>query len=473
MVGADDKCPYEIPILPNIYGNTCIDLCLGLIGAQAGIVYEPNDPLIKDFTNIINTAMADAIFEGIKNYGFMHSSFFVTEAITEAVSISLPSIFEYLDNALQSVNHSFQSKTEHGLNSKFVKQSPSMGDYAMLPTEIWVPESTIREKLFDRSQPLQPMEMTYLDIPFIFSPTQQGFDFIYALTKCQDLNLFSSKSVQIVIDNQARYWYLINHVFYGLPMMVNLAVFWYWSNVVLINLKDQEDRFDEPDQNSRIVLTFTGIYLLSLEISAVIRRRLNYFTDMARLFNIITPALILYNVWTPREIGLSATDFWTIQTWAALAIWFRFLLYLRTVSVFNWLVTLIVASVVDMVTFIVVLIIGIMAFADAFLSIENVLVLQEKIEADAFNANADTYDLYLKKYVIAWQNSFLTALGEFDSNLEFYREIDWLVFLICCFFNMIVMLNLLIAIISETFANIAAEQVNNTYKEKARQVSII
>ena len=73
----------------------------------------------------------------------------------------------------------------------------------------------------------------------------------------------------------------------------------------------------------------------------------------------------------------------------------------------------------------------------------------------------------------AWQNSFLIALGEFDENLEFYREIDWLVFLICCFFNMIVMLNLLIAIISETFANIAAEQVNNTYKEKARQVSII
>ena len=35
------------------------------------------------------------------------------------------------------------------------------------------------------------------------------------------------------------------------------------------------------------------------------------------------------------------------------------------------------------------------------------------------------------------------------------------------------MLNLLIAIISETFANIVAEQVTNSYKEKARQVSLI
>ena len=134
------------------------------------------------------------------------------------------------------MQHCFFSKTEHGLNGKFVKSSPSMGDYALLKTEIWVPESDIRKKIFDSSQPLQPMEMNYLDIPIIYRPTQQGFDFVYALTKSKDLNLFSSKSVQIVIDSQMRYWYRINHIFYGLPMVINLIVFWYWSNVVLINL---------------------------------------------------------------------------------------------------------------------------------------------------------------------------------------------------------------------------------------------
>ena len=155
--------------------------------------------------------------------------------------------------------------------------------------------------------------------------------------------------------------------------------------------------------------------------------------------------------------------FWTVQTWAALAIWFRFLLYMRTVNMFNWLVTLIVASVVDMVTFIVVLTIGIMAFADAFLSIESVLVIQEKITVPPVDSDADFYELYFSRFVAAWQRSFMTALGDFDENLDLYREGDWLVFLICCFFNVIVMLNLLIAIISETFAIINAEQVNNTY----------
>ena len=109
-----------------------------------------------------------------------------------------------------------------------------------------------------------------------------------------------------------RYWYRINHIFFGLPMVVNLFVFWYWSNVVLINLKGDPEHFEVADDNCRIILNFTGIYLLSLEISAVIRRRINYFTDMARLFNIITPSLILYNVWTPSDIGLSGTTFWTV-----------------------------------------------------------------------------------------------------------------------------------------------------------------
>ena len=49
--------------------------------------------------------------------------------------------------------------------------------------------------------------------------------------------------MQIVIDSQMRYWYFINHIFFGLPMVMNLINFWYWSNVVLINLKDDFDSF--------------------------------------------------------------------------------------------------------------------------------------------------------------------------------------------------------------------------------------
>ena len=63
------------------------------------------------------------------------------------------------------------------------------------------------------------------------------------------------------------------------------------------------------------------------------------------------------------------------------------------------------------------------------------------------------------------------ALGEFDTdNLELYREIDWFIFFLCCIFNIILLLNLLIAIISETYTNVSMVKVATTYREKTIQI---
>ena len=57
--------------------------------------------------------MAEVILEGIKNYGFMHSSFFIVEAVIRATELGLPAIKDYLERRLKSIDHSFGSKTEH------------------------------------------------------------------------------------------------------------------------------------------------------------------------------------------------------------------------------------------------------------------------------------------------------------------------------------------------------------------------
>ena len=57
------------------------------------------------------------------------------------------------------------------------------------------------------------------------------------------------------------------------------------------------------------------------------------------------------------------------------------------------------------------------------------------------------------------------AMGEFDGNMEFFNEADWLVFFLSCVFNIIVLLNLLIAILSKTFDDINDMQVEFGYKE--------
>ena len=81
------------------------------------------------------------------------------------------------------------------------------------------------------------------------------------------------------------------------------------------------------------------------------------------------------------------------------------------------------------------------------------------------------YVQYWQPYILSWQRSFLIALGEFDGNMENYSEADWLVFFLCCIFNIILLLNLLIAIISDTFAVISASAVANSYKETVSEIS--
>ena len=85
--------------------------------------------------------------------------------------------------------------------------------------------------------------------------------------------------------------------------------------------------------------------------------------------------------------------FWDVQTWTALLQWTRFLLFLRSVTTFSYLIRMITASIFDMATFMIVLVIGVIAFADAFLSIEQILMLQgTDVEIYQIPENPSTYE---------------------------------------------------------------------------------
>ena len=86
--------------------------------------------------------MVEVIFRGIKDYGFLHSSHFITDAVIEATRQGLPSMREFLDARLKDIKHCFDSKTQKAI--KEIKKTPEMGEYGLLLTEIWAPESEIK-----------------------------------------------------------------------------------------------------------------------------------------------------------------------------------------------------------------------------------------------------------------------------------------------------------------------------------------
>ena len=80
----------------------------------------------------------------------------------------------------------------------------------MIHTKIWTAESNIGKELFDENEALQPMDLRYLDIPYVFCPSQDGFNFIDALVECPELEIFGLHSVQILIDSHHFYWKKVN-----------------------------------------------------------------------------------------------------------------------------------------------------------------------------------------------------------------------------------------------------------------------
>lgn len=178
----------------------------------------------------------------------------------------------------------------------------------------------------------------------------------------------------------------------------------------------------------------------------------------------------MWNLWrNDREL----TQFWTVQTWAALVIWLRFLLYLRSVDKFSWMVRMITECITDMLPIFFIFFIGVLGFCDAFLSIDTKLALMGKIEGFEVADDPNYYEKYVQSYIIALQNAYLTSLGAFKLNLDFYSEVDWIVFFICTIFNVVLLLNLLVAIVCETFTRVASTKVETSYKEKVNQMCIM
>ena len=81
---------------------------------------------------------------------------------------------------------------------------------------------------------------------------------------------------------------------------------------------------------------------------------------------------------------------------------------------------------------------------------------------------------FFEQYIFFLKATFKVSLGEFDDlNLEDYNNQDWLVFFFCCIFNIIVLLNLLIAIISETYDKISKTSLQTAYREKVFFMSLM
>ena len=82
--------------------------------------------------------MAEEIFRGIKDYGYGHSSIFVTEPIIEAIKGNLSSVRDYLDTRLKEAEDAFRDdRTQRDIPKKLRLYCPGLEEYAAQPSQLW------------------------------------------------------------------------------------------------------------------------------------------------------------------------------------------------------------------------------------------------------------------------------------------------------------------------------------------------
>ena len=89
----------------------------------------------------------------------------------------------------------------------------------------------------------------------------------------------------------------------------------------------------------------------------------------------ISTALLYFNVIRILFMGEADVLFWRVQSWSSLFLWFSFCLFLKSFDQYSYLVRMIQEVVKDAMPFVVIFIIGVLAFADSFSSLSELLAL--------------------------------------------------------------------------------------------------
>lgn len=201
----------------------------------------------------------------------------------------------------------------------------------------------------------------------------------------------------------------------------------------------------------QVALGIFSWYFLRNEFQQLQEDGWGWFKSVWNYIDVITPCLISYVVVVNAfELPIADNTERTIQAIGVFFMWFKFLQFFRIFKSYGYLIRLLIVVITDMSTFMVVLFITIVAFSDTFLTLSN---------------GNEEHDKFVYSFTDSIIYVYRIILGDFD--VEKFGTVAvplcYALFILCTIFNTIVMLNLLIAIISESFSYVKENASNASY----------
>ena len=250
-----------------------------------------------------------------------------------------------------------------------------------------------------------------------------------------------------------------------LPFIVyEIAVIWYIS---IYGVSGSEGPI-EPDQTEiilRYLILILTIYFLYFEIRCLIRDRTDYVLDISNDIDFLALFLNLYILsYSSQGLSKEEEEDLHMRILCCIAVilqWQKSFYWLRLFDNTSFYVRLIVDTLFDIKYFLILFAMILMTFGNA------IFILSKDREKSLYR------DYVSIDYINVFLNQYEMALGSWDANKyipgdEGGDSMAWILFIITTMFTQIMFLNMLIAIMGDTFARNTESKAQSALVEKIK-----
>eukprot|EP00347_Sterkiella_histriomuscorum_P010531 403375928 len=419
---------YHVPFLQNIQEYSPFDLSLNL--SQ------------NDYKSIFSNLLY------LKLYPMDHHSRAIKSVYHVMIGQQTPEFLDYLDTRFQQT-----TELEELDKGSIVKEFSTSG--------LWIHEQKIKDDMLDQKPSEAKIKLELLDMPSVYHFQDYYFVKIFKeLSSAESFKFFDNRAIKVLID----FNYPIVRSFLIALLIIPFCIF-HVVFVVYMNVVYEyriEEYYELPNYILSSIQILFVIYFLINECKQFANLGLQYLTSVWNYVDLIAPigVAVLHGFQFAEYHGIDI-DVDIIRSVLAISTFFMWLKFLSSLRIFKetgYLIRMIIEVIYDMGIFLMVLLITVAAFGDTFLRISNGNIEEEQ---------------FIESFIPAVAFAYSMILGTYDINAfgEVAQPLVWIFWVLCTILDMIVMLNLLIAIISSTYERVSENAEQASYQEMAALIS--
>ena len=314
------------------------------------------------------------------------------------------------------------------------------------------------------------LDITAIEFDWLFG--EQGAAFVRTMADTDSIELFSIGIIQEIIGFFWGYYRIRIVLASLLPFVVNFLVFAAYTTY----LKWDDDDHGDDTNHWRIysyvcmgLTLFFALYFLIFEILYFSKKGLSYLVSFWSIINLLSIGLNIATV-VIDFTDLEKKYFIPVASSAIIIMWLKLFYYGRIFDQTSTIVRMIIEISKDMVPFLIIVFTLLFGFTNAFFIIADNVKGTQDMDCRDDDGNEFEGRFTGKNLFLALTYTWQQGLGEFNTDqfcTSNFEEFVFILWIFCTFFFLMVFLNLLIAVLSDSFDKIQETLENNLLKEQA------